>query len=100
MFLSPSPSDAAPNSILFESTASTREWAQQRWGAGGPPLKSGDGSQFCVLEDGRPSSFSKIALPYGPVTPDKASKRTLKSGCDLKNERMRSKSKMSFSIST
>jgi hypothetical protein len=63
--------------MLLRSTASTSSCAYVRFGSGWWPPKSGLGTQFWIESSERPSSSTKIARPYGPVTPFRASKRTV-----------------------
>mmetsp|Transcript_32448 Transcript_32448/g.45225 ORF Transcript_32448/g.45225 Transcript_32448/m.45225 type:complete len:227 (-) Transcript_32448:268-948(-) len=104
MFLSASPSAAAPNSgtvSLFFSPrpiVSTRSWAYVRFGSGCPPPKSSLGSELRHTFESIPSSSPKIFLAKGPATPCMESYTMLKSSRET-NFLILSKSKIRFIMS-
>ena len=68
IFLSPSPSKAAPKSYGPFFIAFTKSLAYVKFGSGWSPPKSSNGVALTILESLTPNSWLNIRFTYGPVT--------------------------------
>mmetsp|Transcript_15336 Transcript_15336/g.30541 ORF Transcript_15336/g.30541 Transcript_15336/m.30541 type:complete len:222 (+) Transcript_15336:679-1344(+) len=111
MFLSPSPSAAAPNDgtdlpamsiglpFLSRPMVATSSLAYVRLGSAWPPLKSSLGSLFIMADWSRPKHSQNTFRAYGPLTPCMLSYTMVKSS-RLRRAWMAGKSKMDLRRAT